>query len=106
MQKKLLVVSCLICMTLFVSCNALPSTNDPEGVLEEYYETEDFATVVIGESTFQDVYAIAPTDNPMQVTSYGCFCEYPMQNGGCIRIKFYGKNMVVGAIEELPPIAE
>jgi hypothetical protein len=24
-----------------------------------------------------------------------------MQNGGCIRIKFYGKDLIVGAIEEI-----
>ena len=37
----------------------------------------------------------------MQITSYGGFCKYPMQNGGDIRIKFYGKDLIVGDIEEV-----
>ena len=66
----------------------------------DYYEKEDFQSIIIGESTFQDVYKIA-SEGAIQITSYGGFCEYPMQNGGYIRIKFYGKDMIVGAIEEV-----
>ena len=68
--------------------------------MKDYYQIEDFNSITIGESTYQDVYEIAPVKS-MQTASYGGFCEYPMQNGGCIRIKFYGKNLIVGAIEEI-----
>ena len=72
--------------------------------MKEYYVKADFQSITVGESTFQDVYKIAPWEF-LQTTSYGGFCEYPTHNGGCIRIKFYGKELLVGEIEEvLPPI--
>lgn len=63
-----------------------------------YYTEEIFQSIKIGESTFRDVYEIAPTET-MQVTSYGGFCEYAMENGGSIRIKFVGEDLVVDDIE-------
>ena len=86
---------------VFFGCTTTSSVNGfAETPLKDYYEKEDFKFVVIGESTYQDVYKVAPTES-MQITSYGGFCEYPMQNGGYIRIKFYTKELIVGAIEEV-----
>ncbi len=86
---------------VFFGCASTSSVNGfTEVPMKDYYEKEDFKFVVIGESTYQDVYKVAPTES-MQITSYGGFCEYPMQNGGYIRIKFYKKELIVGAIEEV-----
>ena len=68
--------------------------------MKDYYTREDFQSIVIGKSTYQDVYVIAPIET-LQITSYGGFCDYPMQNGGYVRIKFYEKNLIVGDIEEI-----
>ena len=68
--------------------------------MKDYYQKEDFQCIIIGKSTYQDVYKIAPTKS-MQITSYGGICEYSMENGGRIRIKLYGKKLIVGAIEEV-----
>ena len=65
---------------------------------KNYYTEENFQSIKVGESTFRDVYEIAPTET-MQVTSYGGFCEYAMENGGSIRIKFVGEGLVVDDIE-------
>ena len=79
-----------------VSCNI----NQNEESMIVYYQKEDFQSIVIGETKFQDVYEIAPTEF-IQVTSYGGFCDYPIKNGGYIRIKFYGSDLIVGSIEEV-----
>ena len=68
--------------------------------MKEYYKKEDFQSIVIGESTFNDVYQIAPSES-INITSYGGFCEYPMQNGGYVVIKFYGEDLIVAGIEEM-----
>lgn len=65
---------------------------------QQYYSMNDFEHIVEGKSTYQDVYNIAPPKS-VQVTSYGIMCEYPMEDGGCIRMKFYGEESVVGMIE-------
>ena len=77
-------------------------TTDPGGVsIREYYTKADFQSIIIDKSTFRDVYELVPAGgSPIYVTSYGGYCEYPTESGGCIRIKFYGKDMVVSAIEE------
>ena len=72
--------------------------NSSEVSMSQYYCKDDFQSIVIGESTYQDVYQIAPPDC-VHLTAYGGFCEYPMQDGGCLRIKFYGSQMIVGMIE-------
>lgn len=97
----IVIVVCLVSMVWFSGCNSTSSKNDFTGKsMRDYYEKEDFQSIIIGETTYQDVYKIAPTES-MQITSYGGFCQYPMQNGGYVRIKFYGKYLIVGAIEEL-----
>lgn len=67
-----------------------------ENQLKEYYVMEDFQDIKIGKSTFHDVYRIAPV--PMIDTSYGGKCEYPMQDGKKIYIKFYEERLLVGEI--------
>ena len=96
-----IIVVCLVSMVCHSGCSATSSTNDFTGEsMRDYYKKEDFQSITIGESTYQDVYKIAPTES-MQITSYGGFCQYPMQNGGYVLIKFYGKHLIVGAVEEL-----
>ena len=95
--KTLLVIVCLVSMVLYSGCSLTSSTNDFTG---DYYKKEDFQSITIGESTYQDVHKIAPAES-IQITSYGGFCQYPMQNGGYVLIKFYGKHLIVGAVEEL-----
>ena len=96
-----IIVVCLVSMVLTSGCNSISITNDFTGEsMRDYYKKEDFQSITIGESTYQDVHKIAPTES-MQITSYGGFCQYPMQNGGYVRITFYGKYLNVGAIEEL-----
>lgn len=98
------VTICLVFMILLIGCESTSSTSvssdSNEVSMKDYYRKEDFQSITIGESTYQDVCNIAFTGS-MQITSYGGFCEYPMQNGGYIRIKFYGKDLIVGAIEEV-----
>lgn len=89
-------------MILFGGCGSTSSTSNgafDRVDMKDYYSKEDFDSIVIGESVFQDVYNIAPPES-LQVTSYGGLCKYPMQSGGYIWIKFLGKELVVGAIEE------
>ena len=64
------------------------------------YSIEDFQAITIGESTYREVYEIAPPES-LQITSYGAFCYYLRQSGGYICIKFYGKDLIVGSIEEI-----
>lgn len=88
-------------IVLLSGCDSTSNANDSTGVImREYYTTEDFQSIIIGESTYQDICQVAYTES-MQITSYGGFCEYPLKNGGCIRIKFYGESLIVGAIEEI-----
>lgn len=88
-------------IVLLVGCGSTSNIRDLSEIsMRDSYKKEDFKSITIGESTFQDVYDIAPCES-MQVTSYGGVCEYPMQDGGYVRIKFYGKNLLVGAIEEV-----
>ena len=65
----------------------------------KFYKLEDFAGIVINESTAGDVLKIAYIDS-MLATSYGGLCELPSENG-YIQIKFYGSDLVVGSIEEV-----
>ena len=99
------IVVCIIMMMWgFVGCGTASTTNNQtEESMKKYYLKEDFQSITIGESTFRDVYSIA-TIELCQLTSYGACCEYPMQNGGVVRITFYGKDLIVGAIEEVAPL--
>ncbi len=68
--------------------------------MDNRYCLEDFRTIVPGESTFHDVYEVT-SNGVCHVTSYGGYSEYPLKDGGILRIKFYGKDLVVGEIEVL-----
>lgn len=97
-QCVFLVINIVI-IVLIIGCGQkLNGSYSGEISMKDYYDKEDFQSIVIGKSTYKDVYSIAPPQF-IQVTSYGGFCEYPMQNGECLRIKFYGKEMIVGMIE-------
>ena len=100
--ERVLVIMVLIFSLLSTSCqNTTNPIEESKVPMKEFYNKDDFQTVVIGESTYYDVYDIAPSIF-MQVTSYGGFCEYPIQENECLRIKFYGKELIVGAIEVVP----
>lgn len=89
----------MIFMVLITACGQNSIDNNLNEVsMKEHYCEEDFQSIIIGKSTYQDVYNIAPPKS-IQVTSYGGFCEYPMKDGKYLRIKFYGKEMIVGMIE-------
>ena len=93
------IVACMMFLVLIAACGQQSNNrNSNERNRNEWYSQEDFQSIVIGESTYRDVYNIAPLTS-MQVTSYGGFCEYPMQDGGCVRIKFYSQKLIVGMIE-------
>lgn len=86
-------------MLINTSCEQYANIgNNSEEPMKSYYTLDDFQSIVIGESTFQDVYDIAPPIS-LTTTSYGGFCEYPSADGKYIHIKFYGAEMIVGAIE-------
>ena len=92
---------CVAFIVLLSGCDSTSNLNDFAGVaMRDYYTIEDFQSITIGESTYQDVCQVVYTES-MQITSYGGFCEYPLRNGGCIRIKFYGESLIVGAIQEI-----
>ena len=79
--------------------------NEDISLTKEYYTLEDFASIIIGESTFYDVYDLAPNMRFLSGTSYGARCEYPMKDGA-LCIKFSGKDMVVLAVEEVYPATD
>lgn len=95
-------IVCFVYIMCLVGCVTKTNKNDHESgdSMREYYISEDFSSITVGESTFRDVYEIAPHES-MQVTSYGGFCDYPLKNGGYIRIDFYGKDLIVGAVKEV-----
>ena len=66
--------------------------------MNKYYCEDDFHTLVVGKSTYNDVYDIAPPSS-IRITSYGAVCDYTQENGGYIRIKLYGTELIVGEIE-------
>lgn len=95
----ILIIACLVCMVLFSGCQPTPNTYNSEGdTTMNCYKIDDFESITIGESTYQEIYKIAPTES-MRVTSYGGFLEYPTNDGNKIVIKFYGPELIVGSIE-------
>ena len=90
---------------LSVGCTLRQDSRDiPEASMGNYSK-DDFETIIVVESTYHDVYRIAPVKS-LVVTSYGGYCDYPTETDGCIRIKFYGPNLIVGEIEDVFPPAE
>jgi len=70
---------------------------------KQYYTMDDFDSIVVGESTLADVIALYPPEESSTTipTAVGTFSDYPMQGGGYIRIKFYGKDLIVFSIEKI-----
>lgn len=102
---NIIMTICIMLVLLFVGCGLpldsnVKDNNSSEVPMKNYYNKQDFKTIIIGKSKFEDVCVIAPTES-MQVTSYGGFCDYPTQDGGYIRVKFYGKELIVGEIAQL-----
>ena len=87
---------------LFTACNLLYGEKKADMNIKDYYVVEDFNSIIIGESSYKDVYEIAALDS-IQITSYGGFCEYPMKDGRIIRIEFTGKDLIVSNIKIVKP---
>jgi hypothetical protein len=98
----LLIITIILIMT---ACGQKTNHDSAGAFTKDYYSIEDFHAIIVGESTYDDVYDIAPTGT-MQVTSYGGMCEYPAKDRGYIRIKFYGSELLVGSIEIVPSETE
>lgn len=62
------------------------------------YALDDFDSIVIDQSTLQDVTEIAPC-NYMLATSYGGITYYPMEDGQWIAVRYIGPDLVVCEIE-------
>ena len=100
MKYRIFAITMALCLLMAVTGCKSNTTDATDATVSRYYTMADFQTITVGESTFSDVHKIAPSGSPIYVTSYGGFCEFPAENGGCIRIKFYGADQVVGSIEE------
>lgn len=100
--RRLFMGLCFALAFLMFGCNSTSNIDSScnEVCMDDYYEVDDFKDIVIGESTFNDVHIVAPAES-MQATSYGGVCQYPLENGGYLSIKFFGKDLVVGDIEEI-----
>ena len=95
----------LIVIVIFVffmiGCESELTTNQSsEDSMTNYYTKEYFDSIIIGKSTYWDLYDVAVPEL-VQSASFGAICKYPMQNGGYVQIYIYGKDMVVGAIKEV-----
>lgn len=94
-----LIIMCTIFVFVAAACNREePSDNITDVTANALYSQDAFDSIIVGESTYKDVYDIAPVDF-IQVTSYGGVSDYPLQSGGCIRIQYYGNDLIVGKIE-------
>ena len=120
MKKKLwaaiiVVVTCI----LLIACtdevkNDYPAATEGISVLAtdevvvvpdmRYFTLEDFSSIVIGESTIEDVFNITGSVTPMVMMSPGGVCEYPMRDGKCIRVEFFSAEFVVYDIKIATPI--
>ena len=91
-MKKIFI---LFLMTMFMGMGC---DRDEYEAVNKYYKLADFDKIIIGESTIDDVYMIAPIE-VVRVTSYGLLGEYPTDDGKLIQIRFIGKENVVGSID-------
>ena len=88
-----ILIACLLLFTL------LFFNPDRESVkTTDTYTLEDFDSIVVSESTLEDLNRIAVCDQ-LYVTSFGGVLEYPTEDGHWIRIKIVGANAVVESIE-------
>lgn len=63
-----------------------------------YYELEDFESIVMGQSTAQDLLNLAPCDLAFP-SAQGLLFIYPMEDGKWIVVKFYNNPNGVGELE-------
>lgn len=90
MTKRIIFLALnLFVVLLFVGC----SDSDMK-----IYTIDDFESIVEQESTFKDVYKVAPS-NQLIITSFGAVGEYPTSDGRYIRIKYSGEELIVTSIE-------
>jgi len=66
--------------------------------LSVYYSMDDFESIEIGKDTAEELTRLF---GPLTfiATSYGAECRFPMVDGGIIRVRLYGGELVVGEIE-------
>lgn len=96
-----IIAYCILVQFLFTACGSISNKcNSSEVSMKVCYSKENFKSITIGESTYKDVYDLAPFES-MQITSYGGVIKIPLQTGGYILIKFYGEELIVGSIEEI-----
>ena len=66
---------------------------------------------MVGKSTYQDMCEIVGPKPFFATSSYAAVCEYPMEDGGCIRVKFVlgdrsandlSSNLIVAVVEADP----
>ena len=103
-----LLVGCSKNTTAIQSTFDTPITSSPtEETLNEpgvtYFTMDDFASIVIGESTYEDVSEITGSYSSLYAM---IVCEYPMQNGKCIRIEYSGSDLIVSNLKIADPISE
>ena len=93
------IIICTVLAASLAACNASSTVTDSGAETETVcYNINDFQSLKIGESTFDDVYNVAP-DFTMYAASYGALCEYASDTGGKIWVKLYGEELIWGAIE-------
>ena len=73
----------------------------PEG---QYYTMEDFSSLVVYQSTYEDVCKLIPQEQQPEMNKRNSisYCDYPTEAGGFIRIFYLGKELMITAIEHYP----
>jgi len=94
-------LTCIMFLFFTMACSAEDKRDISTEPTEKYFCLEDFEDIVLDETTLFDMDE-RYMRGEMMVTSYGGCCDYPTEDGGYIRIKFYGPEMVVGNIEYIP----
>ena len=69
----------------------------PEG---QYYTMEDFSSLVLHQSTYEDVCKLIPEAQQPEMSKHNSvsYCDYPTETGGFIRILFVRENLLVVSI--------
>lgn len=91
-------IGCILIACLLL-CTLLFFNSDRESIkTTDTYTLEDFDSIVVSESTLEDLNRIAVCDR-LYLTSFGGVLEYPTEDGRWIRIKIVGANSVVESVE-------
>ena len=97
MLKKKMLSFILFMLFIYALSGCNIQTSSPKNfkeVTNSYYSLDDFDCIMIGKSTYNDLSDVFGTIL-VCYTSYGGICEFPMENGNYIQIKFYGSDMVI-----------